>query len=157
MKISTKKGDNGKTDLYSMGRVYKDNIRIEICGSVDELISSFCVVSSFSKNDKLKFLLREIQKVLSVICTNIVDCSKKDIEKLEKEITNLEEILPKLTDFVFPQETQVAALLFLSRAICRRAERKLVSYLKKEKQAFLSLQYLNRLSDLLFLLARKEN
>jgi len=167
MKISTKTGDNGETSLYNNKRVSKDNIQIEICGTLDEFNSSLGVALTKIRDQQNIDFLSNIQKLLFIIgahfATNINERTKlpqlkeKDIKNLENSIELLENKLPIQKEFIIPQGSETASFLFFSRTICRRAERRIVSYLKDkkiDKNMKNILKFINRLSDYLFLLAR---
>lgn len=164
MIISTKKGDRGKTSLTSSGRkkvVCKDCLEIEVIGSVDELNSFLGMAASLARNGKLVRTLQFVQEGLFLLGAVLLGSQskfpKERITKLEKEMVCLEKRLPRLTKFILPGGSKLASLLHVARAVARRAERDLVSFQKKEKIDPLLLVYLNRLSDLLFLLARQAN
>jgi cob(I)alamin adenosyltransferase len=176
MKISTKKGDKGKTTLLKGIKVDKDHPIIDLNGTIDELNSAIGVAASYIKENKPKEAISHVQKKLFNIGSNIATPIKEktqeiqkifdsDIKWLENQIDDLEQKLPELNEFILPGGEKGAAHLFHARAICRKAERKLVTYLKKlkkehperKKEIDLILIYLNRLSDYLFLSARDEN
>ena len=163
--IYTKKGDKGETDLLSGERVKKLNPRVEVYGTIDELFSQLGVVKVFSSEFIEKHIL-DIQKTLFFINAELA--TKKDenktktinseeVKKLEEIIDNLQEKLPKLKSFVVPGGTKSAALIDLSRAICRRAERRLLKLNETTDLNQAILKYINRLSDFLFVLARYVN
>jgi cob(I)alamin adenosyltransferase len=168
MKIYTKTGDDGSTGLYGGERVSKDSLRVECYGTVDELNSTIGLVNSEIKTESVKKLLFEIQNRLFTIGGElatptekkgmaIVKIQNSDIELLEKSIDNFEEKLEPLKQFILPGGTRGASFLHYARSVCRRAERLVTSLAQKEKVSDLILIYLNRLSDLLFVLARFEN
>ena len=176
MKISTKTGDTGETSLLNGERVLKNDLRIEACGVVDELNSSLGLVLATTKIKELKAIILEIQHQLFIVGANLAlpisstyknlpTLKIEDLSKLEEYIESMEKELPELKEFILPGGTLDAAILFNTRSISRRSERKLVSYIqnykikndKKGEQIFLILKYLNRLSDLLFLLSRFAN
>jgi len=167
MSIVTKKGDKGVTSLCYGVRVSKDDIRVHTFGTLDELCSSLGLSKSLIKGQKHKKLIESIQKDLFVICTELATEAKsfsklkKRIDKtyvnrLEVAIRNLEKNKPLNRNcFCLPGENQVSSTLDISRAITRRGERLAVT-LKRKGILFNDgiLIYLNRLSDLLYLLAR---
>ncbi len=170
MKIYTKTGDKGETGLFGNGRVPKDSLRIEAYGTIDELNSFIGLTITEIKDENVKELLLEIQNELFVISTDLATPSIEKDEKLkikrtsedfylskEKEIDNYEEKLEKLKNFILPGGSKGASYLHICRTICRRAERRTVSLSKAEKVNENILIYLNRLSDLLFVLSRFEN
>lgn len=168
MSITTKKGDKGLTSLYLGGRVGKDNIRVEINGVLDELCSFLGLAKSLIRNRVDKRVIESIQQDLFVIGTEMVTTSKY-IYKLKKRVDAryvgyLEQIIETLERkckfeekcFYLPGKSFIASTLDITRAIARRAERKVVTLKKMhllENRNILI--YLNRLSDLLYLLARK--
>jgi ATP:cob(I)alamin adenosyltransferase len=167
MGITTKKGDQGITSLYSGERVSKDDIRVEAYGTLDELCSFLGLSKSLIKNRKAKRLLESIQQDLFVIGAELA-VNRKFFSKLEKRINNsyigrLEKITVDLEKkkqfkeccFYLPGENCVCATLDIARTVTRRAERLVVTLKKKGilLNSFI-LIYLNRLSDLLYLLAR---
>lgn len=165
MSIVTKKGDQGKTYLLNGKKVSKDSQIIETIGSLDELSSFIGLVSVMEKEKTLVFFLQAIQKVLYQIMAycagskNKNNLLEKEILSLEKKIFSLEKELVPIKNFVIPQGTILCSWYHILRTICRRAERRAVSLMKKnlnqEKKQIII--YLNRLSDLFYLLARKKN
>jgi len=166
MKIYTKTGDQGQTSLIGGTRVPKHHIRIETYGTVDELNSYIGMIRDVSHNDHLDFILSEIQDRLFTIGSllasdpvksrmKLPDLHESDVHTLEKEIDLMNEELPELKSFILPGGHTTASWCHLARCVCRRCER-LVSHLSEESEvpAFV-LIYLNRLSDYLFVLARK--
>jgi len=158
--IYTKKGDDGKTSLIDGKRVAKSNKIIWAIGEIDELNSYLGVIRSELKGESLNKKLKEIQKDLfsigSILAGGKMKFDRKRVRELEKEIDNLEAILPVQTRFLFPTGTKVASMLFLARSVARRAERRVIDLGKKTVTREI-LVYLNRLSDYLFILARYEN
>ena len=167
MKISTKTGDDGRTSLYQGSRVSKDDLRMEICGSLDELGSFIGLVKAESKDKKLKSLLELIQKDLVIICSCAAtpalsqsrlkkEITKREVERIESLIQGLEKKAKKIKSFCLPGKSRISAYFDIVRVITRRVERRVVSAMSKKliKNRHI-LVYLNRLSDLFFLLARK--
>lgn len=156
MKIYTKTGDDGTTSLFGGQRLPKTDPQVNAYGTVDEL-SSFIglLIEKVSKTDKQ--FLTEIQQNLYVIMSLLSGAPVKNtllqegVQNLEKRIDNIELNLPKLTHFILPQGSEASSLAHISRTLCRRAEREIV----KIKPLSLILQYINRLSDFLFVLARQ--
>lgn len=168
MKIYTKTGDDGTTGLFGGERVSKDALRVECYGTVDELNSTLGMVNSEVKNIELTTLITEIQNKLFTVGGQLATPTEKsglvlvklvdeDILFLEKNIDSFEEKLEPLKQFILPGGSKGASLLHFARSVCRRAERLVTSLSKNEKVSNLILIYLNRLSDLLFVLARFEN
>ena len=167
MSIVTKKGDKGKTSLYKGKLVSKDNIRIETCGSIDELSCYLGLAKSMIKKKNIIVLLESIQKDLFILATEVAT-EVKNSEKFKKRIDNsfvdylnkaildLEEKKGlKIKGFQLPGKSLISSVLDLSRVIARRVERRIVSLNRKKllNNKYI-LVYLNRLSDLLYLLAR---
>lgn len=166
-KIYTKTGDQGKTGLIGGTRIPKSHIRIEAYGTVDELNSWIgCLFDQLTDSD-IKSLLKEIQDRLftlgsSLACDpnkntkmEIPDLREEDILRLEHEIDRMNEHLPELKNFVLPGGHLLASQCHVARCVCRRAERICVAIL--EEGQFVDskvIQYLNRLSDYLFVLSR---
>ena len=166
MKIYTKSGDQGLTSLIGGTRVPKHDLRIESYGTVDELNSYIGMIGDYEIDQAYKYILGEIQDRLFTIGASLASDPEKskmkipdlhlsDIDLLEKEIDRMNEVLPELKHFVLPGGSQVVSFCHIARCVCRRAER-IVVHLKSE--SFVEekvIIYLNRLSDYLFVLARK--
>ena len=166
MSIVTKTGDKGETGLFSSSklkkiRVSKASARIEAIGSIDEANTSLGLAASFVKNRKLKSKVIEIQKHLfevgAILAGAKIDLDNGIAKKMEKEIDEMDRILPKLTHFIFPGGGKTGGLLFMARTFVRRAERRTVDLSRKEKVSAGVLIYLNRLSDYVYTLARYSN
>ena len=170
MKIYTKTGDTGETGLLGGARVSKDHDAIEVCGELDETNSLIGMARSQSLSESLDEILGNVQKDLFVIGSQVAGCtgeSKKPVMLHEKRIESLElmidettEALPPMEAFILPGGHPSAAALHVARAVCRRTERRLVTLIaSKNSKVDLSevLIYLNRLGDLLFVLARCAN
>jgi len=167
MKIYTKKGDSGDTSLYGGERVSKSSSRIEVYGTVDELNSFVGLAASYGLSEKGKKYLRKVQELLLVLGADLATpASKKNrinrisdenIQFLENVIDDLDENLEPLKNFIIPGGSQAGATLHVARTICRRAERSAVKCKKTEDISELTLKFLNRLSDLFFMMARYEN
>ncbi len=171
MAIYTKKGDQGETCLVGGKKTSKSSLKIEAIGAVDELNSYLGVVISFSNDSELKLELKQIQKDLFTIGSILGGSSlrfyKTSTNKLEKKIDKLEKKLPKLKHFILPGGTIVGSQLHFVRTLARRVERETVNLNEEESTKGRSssgrkvrsqiLEYLNRLSDYLFMLARNQN
>lgn len=169
MKIYTKTGDQGQTGLFGGPRVAKDHARIEAYGTVDELNAALGVARCQTPPDEMGRLLTRIQNELFDLGAELAtpDASQRDMVKIsqshieaqEAAIDQFESSLPPLKQFILPGGTPLAAHLHLARTICRRAERRLVTLVASDltEHSPLTLVYLNRLSDLLFVLARAAN
>jgi cob(I)alamin adenosyltransferase len=169
MKIYTKTGDNGETGLFGGPRVRKDAPRIEAYGTVDELNSVLGMVRAEQLPHDLDELLARIQNELFSLGAELATPEPADhgtaligpprIAALESAIDEFEGRLAPLRQFILPGGTKAAAALHLARTVCRRAERGVVTLasLSTEKVSPHLVVYLNRLSDLLFVLAREAN
>jgi cob(I)alamin adenosyltransferase len=168
-RIYTRGGDDGSTGLGGGQRVPKDSRRIEAFGAVDELNSQLGVTLAGELSPELADPLREIQNELfhlgSDLCVLEEDKEKmpvptveaRHVEALESLIDRLNAELPPLENFILPGGAPGAAQLHVARALCRHAERSVVALAAKEEVNPLVVQYLNRLSDALFVMARDEN
>ncbi len=160
--IYTKTGDTGTTGLLGRKRVHKEDLRIQSIGDVDELNCQVGVIHSVCTDDQLQSLLQEIQNVLFELGAELAqpDASRldgTDTAFLEQFIDRLDERLPPLKNFILPGGTHAAAEAHRGRAVCRRAERTLFRLSRTEQVNSASLQFINRLSDLLFIVARTIN
>lgn len=158
-KIYTRTGDDGTTGLGDGSRINKDSLRVEAMGDVDELNSVIGILLTETVPDILVGTLIQIQHDLfnvggEICIPGYVILHKKRIENLEESIDALNSSLAPLKEFILPGGTKAAAYCHLARTVCRRAERKLVELHRNEKVTDISLQYLNRLSDLLFVMCR---
>lgn len=160
MPIYTRSGDDGTTALFGDKRVLKSDLQIEAYGGLDELSAYLGLLISKAKNKDDKELLTFIQKDLYQIMGYLagakinLDYLAKEVIKFEKIIDTLESKLPKLTQFILPQGTELSVHAHVARTICRRAERSVVRY---DNSLKIIIRYLNRLSDLLFTFARTYN
>ena len=171
MKIYTKTGDRGDTGLIDGSRVQKDDPRVSAYGEIDELQAMLGVIKSeLPRDSSLGSLLRTIQKDLFSLSARLADprdkiAERKEkvitgdarIEALEREIDVREAELPPLTAFILAGGGSTGAKLHLARTICRRAERGVVGLGRRVLLDPVIVTYLNRLSDLLFVMARYEN
>jgi len=169
MKIYTKTGDGGETSLVDGSRVRKDHARVAAFGDVDELNAAIGVVSTLADTE-LGLHLDGVQRDLFAIGAQIADpraqvASRKEkaalaaarIVDLERDIDARQAEMPPLTAFILPGGTPLAASLHVARTVCRRAERSILGLGPSDPVDPLILVYLNRLSDLLFVLARHAN
>lgn len=160
MSIYTKTGDKGETSLFGKTRVSKSDPTINACGTIDELESFIGLVISKLEKKEDKELLTVIQTNLYKIMGYVVGARKgdmvtsTDVLVLEKRIDEIQDRIPKLTRFILPQGTEVSAWFHVLRVVTRRAERAIVA-LNIDNDVIL--QYINRLSDLFFMLARQYN
>lgn len=169
-RIYTKTGDDGSTGLIGGRRVSKDSLRIRAYGCVDELNAIIGVIRSRRLPRSVAPILLRVQDELFTVGANLAvpagedrvrwkipGLAERNVELLERDIDSCEERLEPLRRFVIPGGTAQGALLHLARTVARRAERSCVSLSRKEKVDPRILRYLNRLSDLLFVLARRVN
>jgi cob(I)alamin adenosyltransferase len=166
MKIYTKKGDKGETSLLGGARVSKHHLRIEAYGTVDELNSWLGLIRDQNIPAACKKFLIDIQENLFAVGSRLASDQKKsglklpgikqeNVTTLEKEMDAMEEKLPKLKKFILPGGNEIVSYCHIARCVCRRAERCAVHLSQSEQVDFLIIMYLNRLSDYLFVLARK--
>ncbi|MFB6208110.1 MAG: cob(I)yrinic acid a,c-diamide adenosyltransferase [Candidatus Nanohaloarchaea archaeon] len=159
--VYTRRGDEGRTDLFSGERVSKDSRRIKAIGSVDELNS--LVGLAATKAERKKDKLEKIQNDLHVLQAELADrdhqkqVDQENIDLLEDWIDSMREESPELTNFVLAGGTESAAFLDLARSVARRTERNVVALDSQEELRGEVLAYVNRLSDLFFTMARHEN
>jgi cob(I)alamin adenosyltransferase len=169
-KLYTRTGDRGETALFGGGRVPKDHPRVEAYGSVDELNSVLGVALSFIRRRRVAAALRLIQNELLNVGSELASESgpkadrgrtfsdpESKIADLERLIDEYDAKLPPLRTFILPSGSQAGALLHLARSVCRRAERAVARLSRQEDVNPHLIVYLNRLSDLLFVLARYVN
>ncbi|MBI2913925.1 MAG: cob(I)yrinic acid a,c-diamide adenosyltransferase [Chloroflexi bacterium] len=170
-KLYTKSGDTGQTALFGGGRVPKDHPRVEAYGCVDELNSALGVAIAFLRQRRLLAALQGIQNELFNIGSELASETggraagtgrlfldpEAKIAALERLIDQYDARLPPLRTFILPSGSPAGALLHLARTVCRRAERAVVRLAGQEPVNPAILAYLNRLSDLLFVLARYVN
>lgn len=169
MRLYTRTGDDGTTGLIGGDRTAKDDLQIDTYGTVDELNAFLGLVSS--KADKwLAERIAPVQRELFIVAShlalaagqkpaewNLPTLTPQTIQRLEREIDAAEHELPKLRNFIVPGGTETAALLHVSRTVCRRAERLIVTFSRKRQLDGSMIEYLNRLSDWLFAHARLAN
>ena len=166
MKIYTKTGDEGKTSLFDNSRVWKSHERIVSYGAIDELNSAVGIAISMDLDHQLKEILLRIQNELFIVGSDLANPNMSDtkirttenmILSLENDIDTFESELSELTNFILPGGTLMSSILHLSRTIARRAETHVIALSQKEEINKIAIVYLNRLSDLLFVLARVLN
>jgi cob(I)alamin adenosyltransferase len=168
MRIYTKTGDAGETRIFGGERVWKDSPRLEAYGTVDELCSTIGLARSWTSDQQIRDILKQIQIDLFDLCADLStpqDHPQKSeremphgrVEDLEQLIDTFQSELPPWTHFILPGGTACASALHLARTICRKAERRIVSFSKMEEINPEVLRYINRLSDLLFVMARVVN
>lgn len=169
MAIYTKTGDSGDTAILGGKRVSKSHPYLEALGSIDELSSflAFACVGIINKKYKELFasILKDFYEIMGFLGRSVdkKNSFEKRIGVFEKEIDILENKTGKIHNFILPLGSETACRLHLARTVCRRAERSVVRYRKleesveKKQKILLIIKYLNRLSDLLFMLARYYN
>ncbi|HTY35571.1 MAG TPA: cob(I)yrinic acid a,c-diamide adenosyltransferase [Bacteroidota bacterium] len=168
MKIYTTTGDQGETSLFGGRRVPKDALRIEAYGTVDELNSALGVARAAKPPREIDDILRRLQSDLFVLGADLATPPDKQngiverihqghINSIEQMIDSIEPNLAPLSSFILPGGSPLAAQLHLARTICRRAERFVVKLSRDERIDPSCVVYLNRVSDLLFVVARQAN
>jgi cob(I)alamin adenosyltransferase len=169
MKIYTKTGDRGETSLFDNTRVSKADARVDAYGEVDEVNACLGAAGAAGVDADVAAALQAIQKDLFALGARLADPSAKiaarvtkaaitdaDVERLEQTIDRLEAELPPLRRFILPGGSPAGSLLHLARTVCRRAERRVIALGPDAVEAIVII-YLNRLSDLLFVMARAVN
>lgn len=165
MKIYTKTGDKGQTSLVGGTRVSKSELRIETYGTVDELNAWIGVLSDYTINESRQQFLRSIQSDLFAIGANLATEPQKEIakipqisssiiENIERQIDFEDSRLQPMTHFILPSGHKEVSFAHVARTVSRRAERCVVRLNEEEPVNILIIQYLNRLSDYLFILCR---
>lgn len=168
MKIYTKTGDSGQTGLFRGGRVPKHDLRVHAYGNVDELNALIGVLLPEIQNSEIHQILSGIQHDLFEVGADLATppqvqedtrmrIPSTKIEDLEKAIDHFEERLPELQNFILPGGSKGGGLLHYARTVCRRAERSVTRLQAEQSISPEIVRYLNRLSDLLFVMARAEN
>lgn len=162
MPIYTKKGDKGTTNFIDKSkRVEKDSAKVETLGALDELNSFLGIARSFSDNPERNLFIKDIQdnifRTCSIIAGSDLKLNKAKTTRLEKEIDKIEEKVGAISSFRFSQGSRFATHLMFARSLARRAERRAVALNRLEPLHPNILQYLNRLSDIIFMLFREAN
>ena len=161
-KVTTKRGDDGSTGMADGTRVQKSDLLVKAIGELDELNSWMGLLCSLVKLNEHKQYLQSIQNRLFDIGGILTTKSKVPLEEqylliLEKKTDNLNHKLPDLDNFILPGGSKESSFIHIARTVCRRAERSLIDANGSEKIEQSCLIYINRLSDFLFVLARKVN
>lgn len=163
MKIYTKTGDKGQTSLYDGTRIDKDSLRVESYGTVDELNSSLGFAIKFVEDESIQQSLKKIQMRLFFVAGELatIEEGKYKYKVNEEDILALEKIiddyLPKISGadkFIVPGSSIAAAALHVSRTICRRAERRILTLKRNEEVSDVLIKFVNRLSDVIYTYAR---
>jgi cob(I)alamin adenosyltransferase len=162
MKVYTRRGDKGTSQLADNSCLNKDDCRFRVLGAIDELNSWLGLARALTEDKKLKRFLQTRQKELFEVGTELGKAraekfSLRKVRQLEKEIDLWQKKLPRLKKFIYPGGDQEATFLHLCRTVCRRVEQELMSLKKEEEINEKILIYFNRLSDWLFVLAREIN
>ncbi|MGH8279525.1 MAG: cob(I)yrinic acid a,c-diamide adenosyltransferase [Gammaproteobacteria bacterium] len=158
-KIYTRTGDNGTTGLADGTRVAKDDLRVEAYGTLDELNSALGVLLAEPLPDDIRQALAPIQHELFDLASEFclpgyVAITAEHVKRLETTLDHFNESLPPLKEFILPGGNRASALCHVARTVCRRAERRAWTLHRQHRQNPEAIKYLNRLSDLLFVLAR---
>jgi cob(I)alamin adenosyltransferase len=168
-KVYTRQGDRGKTSLVGGQRVSKASERLEAYGTVDELSSHLGLLASFLPDGDDKTMIIRVQSCLFNVCTNLATDQEQtvlspsahlpegEIELLEEQVDKIMNLLPEKQGFILPGGTREAAQAHVCRTVCRRAVRRIVALSELSQISPEILQYVNRLSDYLFVLAKKIN
>lgn len=165
MKIYTRTGDDGTTSLAGGRRVPKYNLRIEACGSIDEVLSWIGLIRDFRENsgrrDTIIYIQDQLMRCAVTLATEKVDEKKSDrlpekksISFLEGEIDRMEAKLPQIRNFILPGGSVLVSYCNIARSVCRRAERSVVELKSREEVPEIVPEFINRLSDYLFVLSR---
>lgn len=163
MSVYTKTGDKGQTSLFDNKRVDKDDLRVESYGTIDELNSWLGLSKNFVEDSEIVNLIHQIQRRLFDIGAELAteDESKRPVMIEEEEVTFLEKEIDKYLEkikkpdhFIIPGAGKTSAILHVARTVCRRAERRIISLSKKANINPHLIRYVNRLSDLIYVLAR---
>ena len=158
-KIYTRTGDKGDTCLGDGSRVDKDHIRIEAIGAIDELNSIIGMILSYEIPNEITYCLNKVQHHLfdlggELCIPGHTAIDESYITYLENTLDGFNEDLPMLKEFILPAGGKATSTSHLARTVCRRAERRVVTLAKDEAISAFTISYLNRLSDLLFVIAR---
>ncbi|MCA1805030.1 MAG: cob(I)yrinic acid a,c-diamide adenosyltransferase [Xanthomonadaceae bacterium] len=161
-KIYTRTGDQGDTGLGDGARVRKDHARVEAFGTVDELNSALGLLLTHELPEDVRACLLEVQHRLFDLGGELsipghLILKEASVTELEQTLDTLNGALAPLQEFILPGGTAAAAVCHLARAVCRRAERRVISLARDEEVNPVAIRYLNRLSDLLFVMARHLN
>lgn len=163
MKIYTKTGDKGKTSLYDHTRVDKDSIRVESYGTIDELNAYLGLARNFIDDNQVIGIIYDIQRQLFDVGGQLATLdqqmfptkiSENQIEGLEKIIDEFLVKIEQIDKFIIPGTNKASASLHVARTVCRRAERRMITLAKTEEIDPFLIKYINRLSDVLYALAR---
>ena len=163
VKIYTKGGDKGQTSLYDNTRVFKDSIRVECYGTIDELNCSLGFAKNFVEDTEVVDYINIIQKELFNIAGELATINEDKFTNKaeEKDVSNLERLIDyyisksdNTPKFIIPGSSKASAALHISRTVCRRAERRIITLHREEEVNPFVIKYVNRLSDLIYAMAR---
>ncbi len=167
MPIYTRKGDKGQTSLFDGTKVLKSHIRVEAYGTIDELNSSIGVAMAHMVRGKTLIVRNELEKIqhdllaigsaLAMPGSIPVPSIETRVKDFEQHIDEMTGVMPELRNFIIPGGSKAGSLLHVARTIARRAERRIVELQDKEPIDEAIVKYINRLSDLLFTMARHVN
>lgn len=164
MSVYTKTGDNGLTSLYTGERVPKNSLRVKTYGTIDEVNSALAMVRAVCKNDRVREIVLQLQKNNGLLMADLASLGQPamindaTVDVIEAIIDEVEAKVPPFTGFIIPGETQAGAFLDLARTMTRRAERLLLDLAEAEPEGVHESNrlYINRMSDLCFVLMRLE-
>jgi len=162
MSVYTKTGDKGTTGLYTGQRVAKNSLRVKAYGTIDEVNSALGMARAFCKNDEVKEIILKVQQCNSLLMADLASIDKEPmllgshVAQVESTIDSIEAKLPPLTQFLIPGESQGGSFLDLARTFIRRAERAILDLAEQELVHDSNRLYINRISDLCFVLMRLE-
>lgn len=162
MSVYTKTGDKGTTGLYTGQRVAKNSLRVKAYGTIDEVNSALGMARAFCKNDEVKEIILKVQQCNGLLMADLASIDKEPmllgshVAQVESTIDSIEAKLPPLTQFLIPGESQGGSFLDLARTFIRRAERAILDLAEQELVHDSNRLYINRISDLCFVLMRLE-
>jgi len=162
MSVYTKTGDKGTTGLYTGQRVAKNSLRVKAYGTIDEVNSALGMARAFCKNDEVKEVILKVQQCNGLLMADLASIDKEPmlmdshVAQVESTIDGIEAKLPPLTQFLIPGESQGGSFLDLARTFIRRAERAILDLAEQEFVHDSNRLYINRISDLCFVLMRLE-
>lgn len=163
MRIYTKTGDKGQTSLYDSTRVDKDSIRVECYGTIDELNCSLGFAKNFIDNEEVVNEVNRIQRLLFNVAGELAtkDASKFPHRVTEEAVLDLERLIDDFMSrtnntpqFIIPGSSKASGALHMARALCRRAERRIITLNREEPLGEILMKYVNRLSDAIYAMAR---
>lgn len=169
LKIYTKGGDKGETSLYDGQRVAKNSVQVETYGTFDELNSNISLADKFCVSEQNVEYLQHVEHLMFLLQGELAAgtpekyyqksqvITNDDVKFLEKVIDRYSEKLPKITSFILPGASQTGAQLHVCRTVCRRAERLLITYMEDHEVRPEIEQYVNRMSDFFYIIARDED